>query len=171
MEHLSHRTANESTYYRPLPQKSLLDTTTKYYYRKPPDPLVPAPCYSLQPRIKRILVCPRTSKSWDCFERNWGFLHDCAVVRRLGNRGWSQKSTKNKLVDRSFDKQSESVNVQPERIDWFVSLRVEFLLKTDSGYPKEKGDNLITRQTLGIPSAITLLGQLYESPPSPIPGT
>jgi len=52
---------------------------------------------------QRILVCPWTSKSWDCSERNWGFPNDCAAVRRLGNWGCSKKSTKNKLVNRSSD--------------------------------------------------------------------
>jgi len=60
---------------------------------------------------QRILVCPRTSQSWDCFERNWGFPNDCATVWRSGNRGCSKKSTKNKSVIRSLDKQSKSVNV------------------------------------------------------------
>jgi len=44
---------------------------------------------------QRILVCPRTSKSWDCFGRSLRFPNDCAAVRRLGNRGCSKKSTKN----------------------------------------------------------------------------
>ena len=48
-------------------------------------------------------------------------------------------------------------------------LRVEFLLKTDSGYPKDTGVNK-PWQPLGIPSAITPIGQFYQSPPSPIPG-
>jgi len=38
MDHLLHRTANESTYYAPPPRKSLLRTTTNCYCRKPPDP-------------------------------------------------------------------------------------------------------------------------------------
>ena len=58
---------------------------------------------------QRILVCPRTSKSWDCSERSWGFPNDCAAVRRLGNWGCSKKTMKNDLVNRSSDKQSESV--------------------------------------------------------------
>ena len=49
-----------------------------------------------------------------------------------------------------------------------ISLRVEFLLKTDSGYSKEMGVNT-PWQTLGIPFAITPLGHLHQSPPSPIP--
>jgi len=48
-------------------------------------------------------------------------------------------------------------------------LRVEFLLKTDSGYPKDTGVNK-PWQPLGIPFAITPIGQLHQSPPSPIPG-
>jgi len=48
-------------------------------------------------------------------------------------------------------------------------LRVEFLLKTDSGYPKDTGVNKPS-QPLRIPSAITPIGQLHQSPPSPIPG-
>ena len=48
-------------------------------------------------------------------------------------------------------------------------LRVEFLLKTDSGYPKDTGVNKLW-QPLRIPFAITPIGQLHQSPPSPIPG-
>jgi len=48
-------------------------------------------------------------------------------------------------------------------------LRVEFLLKTDGGYPKDTGVNK-PWQPLGIPFAITSIGQLHQSPPSPIPG-
>jgi hypothetical protein len=51
----------------------------------------------------------------------------------------------------------------------FVCLRVEFLLKTDSGYPKDTGVNK-PWQPLRIPFAITPIGQLHQSPPSPIPG-
>ena len=48
-------------------------------------------------------------------------------------------------------------------------LRVEFLLKTDSGYPKDTGV-WTPWQPLRIPFATTPVGQLYQSPPSPIPG-
>jgi len=48
-------------------------------------------------------------------------------------------------------------------------LRVEFLLRTDSVYPKDTGVNK-PWQPLGIPLAITHIGQLHQSPPSPIPG-
>jgi len=37
------------------------------------------------------------------------FQDDWATVRRLGNWGWSKKSTENKLVNRNSDKQIESV--------------------------------------------------------------
>ena len=49
------------------------------------------------------------------------------------------------------------------------TVRVEFLLKTDSGYPKDTGVNK-PWQPLGIPFATTPIGQLHQSPPSPIPG-
>jgi len=49
-----------------------------------------------------------------------------------------------------------------------LRLRIEFLLKTDSGYPKDTG--VIFILALGIPSAITPIGQLHQSPPWPIPG-
>ena len=52
----------------------------------------------------------------------------------------------------------------------FLSLRVEFLLKTDSGYPKDMGLLYSPWQPLGIPSAITPIGKLHQSLPSPIPG-
>jgi len=48
-------------------------------------------------------------------------------------------------------------------------VRVEFLLKTDSGYPKDTGVNK-PWQPLGIPFAITPISQLHQSLPSPIPG-
>ena len=60
---------------------------------------------------------------------------------------------------------------------WFLKfhltssgLRVEFLLKTDSWYLKDTGVNK-PWQPLGIPFAITQIGQLHKSPlgPSPIP--
>jgi len=44
-----------------------------------------------------------------------------------------------------------------------ICLRVEFLLKTDSGYPKDTGQNK-PWQPLGIPFAITPIGQLTEIP-------
>jgi len=44
---------------------------------------------------QRILICPRTSKSWDCSEISWGFPNDCAAGWRLGNQGCSKKSPKN----------------------------------------------------------------------------
>ena len=47
-----------------------------------------------------------------------------------------------------------------------VRLRVEFLLKTDSGYPKDTGVNK-PWQPLGILSAVTPIGQLHQSPPIP----
>jgi len=51
-----------------------------------------------------------------------------------------------------------------------VFLRVlELLLKTDSGYPKDAGKTT-PWQALGIPIVITPLGQLHQSPPSPISG-
>jgi len=50
-----------------------------------------------------------------------------------------------------------------------IRLRVEFLLKINSGYPKDTGV-IKPWQSLRIPSAITLIGQLHQSPPSPIPG-
>jgi len=43
-----------------------------------------------------------------------------------------------------------------------MSLRLEFLLKTDSGYPKDTGVTTCW-QTLGIPFAITSLVLLYHS--------
>ena len=52
---------------------------------------------------------------------------------------------------------------------YILSLRVKFLLKTDSGYPKDTGVNKLW-QPLGIPFAITPISQLHQSPPSPIPG-
>jgi len=51
----------------------------------------------------------------------------------------------------------------------FVCFRVYFLLKTDSCYPNNTGVNK-PWQPLGIPSAITHIGQLHQSPPSPIAG-
>jgi len=54
---------------------------------------------------QKIVVYPRTLKSWDCSERRWGFPNDCAAVRRsVGDWGCSKKSMKNELVNRSSDK-------------------------------------------------------------------
>ena len=52
---------------------------------------------------------------------------------------------------------------------YIQSLRVQFLFKTHSWYPKDTGLNK-PWQPLGIPFAITPIGQLHQSPPSPIPG-
>jgi len=52
---------------------------------------------------------------------------------------------------------------------FFLSLRVEFLLKTDSGYPKDTGVNKL-RPPLRISFAITPIGHLHQSPHSQIPG-
>ena len=74
---------------------------------------LPANIYNLDLH-RWILVCPRTSKSWDCSERSWGFpINHWWVYWRLalGNLGSSKKSTKNKLVNRNWDKRSEGVNV------------------------------------------------------------
>jgi len=46
--------------------------------------------------------------------RSYGFPNDCVSVRRLGHRVCSKKSLQNKLFNRSSDKHSESVNLQPE---------------------------------------------------------
>ena len=44
-------------------------------------------------------------------------------------------------------------------------------MKTDGGYPKDAGVFFHPRwQTLGVPSALTPIGQLHQSPPSPVPG-
>ena len=66
---------------------------------------------------------------------------------------------------------SLDVNLLTER-EFFhkcLCLRVEFLLKTDSGYPKDTGVNKPC-QPLRIPFAIKPIGQFHQSPPSPIPG-
>jgi len=51
------------------------------------------------------------------------------------------------------------------------ALRAIFFLKTDNGYPMDTWVTLSTLATLRIPSAITPLGQLYQSPPSLIQRT
>jgi len=44
-------------------------------------------------------------------------------------------------------------------------------LKTDSGYPRDLGIFFHLRwQTLGVPFALTTIGQVYQSLPSPVPG-
>ena len=52
----------------------------------------------------------------------------------------------------------------------YTLLRVEFLLKTDSGYPGMRKLLYSPWQTLSIPFALTPIGQLHQSPPSPVPG-
>jgi len=44
-----------------------------------------------------------------------------------------------------------------------VPLRVEFLLKTDSGYPRMRKLFDSPWQTMNIPSALTPIGQLHQS--------
>jgi len=87
-------------------------------------------------RIPILFFIPQEERrSWGYPRRSWGFpkkklgipfVHepqnleialrevgdfqdDCATVRRLGNWGCSKKSKENKLVNRSSEKQSESV--------------------------------------------------------------
>jgi len=48
-------------------------------------------------------------------------------------------------------------------------MRVEFLLKTNSAYPRAMEVNK-PWQPLGIPLAITPIGQIHKLPPSLIPG-
>jgi len=62
-----------------------------------------------------------------------------------------------------------SFSVSVSRWHMRARLRVEFLLKTDSGCPKDTGVNK-TWKPLGIPFAITPIGQLHQSQSSPIPG-
>ena len=69
----------------------------------------------------------------------------------------------------SSDIADEEIASWRMRLQPLPSLRVEFLLKTDSGYPKDTGVDK-PWQTLGIPSTITPIGQLHQSPPWPIPG-
>jgi len=53
---------------------------------------------------------------------------------------------------------------------FWISLRVEFLLKINSGYPGMWKLLYSPWQTLGVPSALTPIGQLHQSPTSPVPG-
>ena len=66
-----------------------------------------------------------------------------------------------------------ALQLQQERIQRHGSggsLKVEFLLKTDSGYPRDAKVFFNSRwQTLGIPSNLPPIGQLHPSPPSPVP--
>jgi len=91
-----------------------------------------------------------------------GFLADlyraCIEERTCIGRQW-----------RFHSKKKFANKTGPMSLPTGVLLRVEFLLKTDSGYPKDTGVNK-RWQPLGIPSAITPIGQLHQSPPSPIPG-
>jgi len=67
--------------------------------------------------VFRVLFQPKTLKlktQTNKTNKEVGdFQDDCAAVRRLGNWGCSKKSLKNKLVNRSSDKQSKSVTVRP----------------------------------------------------------
>jgi len=51
-----------------------------------------------------------------------------------------------------------------------LCLRVDFVLKTARGYPKDSGVTLFTLATPENPLHCNTLGQLYQSPPLPIPG-
>ena len=61
----------------------------------------------------------------------------------------------------------KSTGVERSRINRGFALRVEFLLETDSGYPKDTGVNK-PWQPLRIPSAITPIGQLRKRSQSPV---
>ena len=52
---------------------------------------------------------------------------------------------------------------------FLLLLRVEFLLKTESGYPKDAEVTLFTNPENSL-RFITPIGQLHNSPPSPVPG-
>jgi len=59
----------------------------------------------------------------------------------------------------------------PGMREFFFTLRVEFLLKTDDGYPRDASVFVHSRwQTLGVPSALIPISQLHQSPPLPVPG-
>ena len=51
-----------------------------------------------------------------------------------------------------------------------LCLRVDFLLETARGYPKDSGVTLFTLANAENPLRYNTLGQLYQSPPWPIPG-
>ena len=63
---------------------------------------------------------------------------------------------------------AQSLIGSPGTLAW--RMRVEFLLRTDSGYPRDVEVTLLTLANMSIPSALTPIGQLHQSPPSPIPG-
>jgi len=71
-------------------------------------------------------------------------------------------SVRHKLLQ--FNTKSMSTVIWDVSQETHSSLRVEFLLKTDSGYPR---DAEVTSFTLSIPFALTPIGQLHQSPPSP----
>ena len=67
-------------------------------------------CHSPQPRITEFWFVHET-QNLEIVTRQVGDFQE--IVRlALGNLGWSKKTTKNKLVNRSLDKRSESVNVR-----------------------------------------------------------
>jgi len=98
-------------------------------------------CLDALPRLRATLsqLCTPRTRAQMTADCQFGD-HDRVGIRLMGHVQWT------KLV-----------------------LRGEFLLKTDSGYPK---DAVVNKpwQPLGIPFAITPIGQLHQSPPSPIPG-
>jgi len=97
-------------------------------------------CLDALPRLRATLsqLCTPRTRAQMTADCQFGD-HDRVGIRLMGHVQWT------KLV-----------------------LRGEFLLKTDSGYPK---DAVVNKpwQPLGIPFAITPIGQLHQSPPSPIP--
>ena len=72
-----------------------------------------APCHPPQPRIAGFWFVHEPQNLEITLREVGGFPNDCASVRRLVNQGCSKKVMKNELVNRSSDKQSESVNVHP----------------------------------------------------------
>ena len=87
-------------------------------------------------------------------------VHLISMFELLGPSSWVSKT-------------QMQPNYQTKLMMWIVCfcLRVEFLSKTDNGYPRDAGIFFHSRwQTLGVPFALTPIGQLHQSQPSPVPG-
>ena len=105
--------------------------------------------YSNSPvRINHLLIKsekPCTSwnigEEWETLPLFWIWEHPFSFIQHI----WIENSFESRVTSR-------------------------FLLKTDSGYPRDAEVTLFTVQTLGVPFALTPIGQLHQSPPSPVPG-
>jgi len=63
-----------------------------------------------------------------------------------------------------------TTGVSYAEVTWFTLVNQGLFTPVSLGYPLSVFNKKLYAQTLSIPSALTRIGQLYQSPPSPVPG-